>query len=263
MPDQDRLREATRLAILLRGLAGEVASMEASRCQGNWEGDDAVPWLPDIPEGLGARDWRGVGQVIHAIQSLDATLQEADFDGRAPPIGEEEFFSLGTVSVYGGVRPIHRGFVQPVLRLPVATRLPERVVAFLLGIPGDDEWLDRENHSNLGYHYHYLNAKRQRSAVAICWDIRAAPQSPHPLFQEKHGEAHSKFSGRPDLWGDTKRKSIHEACAPDLKRWSLDKFRMASDKAGPVWPLGAVLTPRPTSSVAAAVTGAKARRRRR
>lgn len=117
--------------------------------------------------------------------------------------------------------------------------MTDRVVAFLSKITGSDEWLKRENHDNLGYHYHYLNAKKDRSDVALSWDIRAHPQTPHPLFQEKHAESRSKFAGRPDLWGNTKRQSIHEACEKDLKQWTLDKFRMACDKAGPVWPLTA------------------------
>jgi hypothetical protein len=216
---------------------------------------------PDVPEQLEVGNWRGVSSVVDGVRILDHLLQEADFDKPAPELGEGEFFSLGTITAYGGTREIHRGFVQPVLRLPVAAHLPDRVVAFLVSISGDDDLLDRENHSNMGYHYHYLNSKKQRSAVVICWDIRATEQTPHPLFQEKHGEAHSKFSGRPDLWGKAKRGSIHEACAPDLKWWSLDKFRMASDKAGPVWPLGAALTPRSTSSAASLVTKAKRKRR--
>ncbi len=189
--------------------------------------------------------WRGISQIVKTVDALNRILEEAGFAAEPPPLGEWEFFSLGTVTLYGELRQIHAGFVQPILRLPVTTRLPDRVIAFLTRIPGDNDWLKGENHSNLGFHYHYLNAKKERSDVALCWDTRAEVKTPHPLFQEKHGESRSKFSGRPDLWGITKRQSIHEACARDLKRWTLDKFRMACDKAGPVWPLGARLTAKP------------------
>lgn len=262
MADQDRVQEAMRLAARLRATVGEIRRNEAPH-EHDVRADPAGPWLSEISDGSEAQASQGVRSVIDDIETLDGILQQAGFNEGPPQIGDGDFFSLGTIGAYGGLREIHRGFVQPVLRLPVATRIPDRVVAFLVKISGDDEWLDRENHSNLGYHYHYLNAKRQRSAVVICWDTRATPQVPHPLFQEKHGEAHSQFSGRPDLWGEAKRTSIHEACAPDLKRWSLDKFRMASNTAGPVWPLGTVLTPRAAPPSGTPLTSAKGRLKRR
>jgi hypothetical protein len=269
MPNQELLKAAMDLAIHLRDSVGEIADIEASRRQRDWVGDDAETWFPKFPQESDGIDWRGVGWVAEDIHNLNCILEKADFNERPPQTSGEEFFSLGTINAYGVAREIHRGFVQPVLRLPVSPRLPDRVIAFLVTIPGDDEWLHRENHFNLGYHYHYhyhyhyLNARKQRSDVVVCWDIRATPQTPHPLFQEKHGEAHSKFSGRPDLWGTTKRKSINKACASDLRRWPLDKFRMASDTASPVWPLGAVLTPRPASSIAMPPRSGKVRPQRR
>jgi hypothetical protein len=244
LADEDRLAKAKRLASRLNALATEVAHVESRRREQDWEADGEAPWSLDFFDHW-AGDWRGLGPLVETADALDRALEQAGFDAAPPPVGAWDLFSLGTVTLYGKPRQIHAGFVQPVLRLPIVTRLPDRVIAFLTRIPGEDGCLEGENHSNLGYHYHYLNAKKERSDVALCWDTRADPQTPHPLFQEKHGESHSRFSGRPDLWGKTKRQSIHGACAKDLKRWTLDKFRRACDKAGPVWPLGAVLTAKP------------------
>ncbi len=245
MADEDRLAKAKRLASRLCALASEVADQETLRREQDWETDGEASWAPESFD-RGVDDWPGLGPLVETADALNRALEEAGFDAEPPLVSACDFFSLGTVTFYGKLRQIHAGFVQPVLRLPVVTPLPDRVIAFLRQIPGDDEWLQGENHSNLGYHYHYLNAKKERSDVALCWDTRADPTTPHPLFQEKHGESHSKFPGRPDLWGKNKRWTIHEACAKDLKRWTLDKFRMACDKAGPVWPLGAVLTAKPS-----------------
>jgi hypothetical protein len=244
LADEDRLAKAERLASNLIALAIEVAQVESRRREQRRDADSEAPWSLDLFDHW-TGDWRGLSRLVETVDALDRVLVKAGFDAEPLPVGAWDFISLGTVTFYGKPQQIHAGFVQPVLRLPIVTRLPSRVIAFLTRIPGDDEWLARENHDNIGYHYHYLNARKERSDVAICWDTRADPQAPHPLFQEKHGESHSKFSGRPDLWGETKCRSIHEACAKDLKRWTLDKFRMACDKAGPVWPLGAVLTAKP------------------
>ena len=243
MADNDRLAEAKLLALHLTSLAAEVAQLERRSREQGWEADREPPWALDLFDWTD--DWRGLVPIVGTVDALDQALEEAGFDAEPPSLGGRDFFSLGAVTLVGKPRWIHTGYVQPMLRLPMVTRLPDRVIAFLTQMPGDDEWVEGENHCNLGYHYHYLNAKKERSDVALCWDTRAARQTPHPLFQEKHGESHSRFPGRPELWGKTKRQSFHDACAKDLNRWTLDKFRMACDKAGPVWPLGAVLTAKP------------------
>lgn len=244
MAEEVRLTKAIRLASHLHAIAAEIAKGESRRREQNGEGDGEAPWSPNIFH-QDTADWRGLELLVEVADALDQALEEGGFNAEPPSAEPGDFFSLGTITLYSAPRKIHAGFVQPVLRLPIVTRLTDRVIAFLTRIPGYDEWLKGENHFNLGYHYHYLNAKQERSDVALCWDTRAQAQTPHPLFQEKHGESHSKFSGRPDLWGTHKRQSIHKACSKDLRRWTLDKFRMACDKAGPVWPLGAMLTAKP------------------
>jgi hypothetical protein len=139
------------------------------------------------------------------------------------------------------MRNIHIGFIEPVLRVPIISRLPQTVIAFLLAIPGERDLLKREHHNQVGWHYHYLNFKKARSNLVLCWDTRAVGQkgTDHPLFQENHAEGRSDFKARPDTWGLTKKKSMHDACAPDLDRWPLSTFRCASAKANAVWPVSA------------------------
>jgi hypothetical protein len=195
-----------------------------------------------LPEVVGL----GVSPFNEIVEALDQALAVAGY-GVEPmeDLPLDEFWTLGSRAKRGPIRNIHAGFLEPVLRLPLVRRVPERVVAFLLAIPGDRDLLKREHHNQVGWHYHYLNFRRARSNIVLCWDTRATRKAGqvYPLFQETHGEDHADFAGRPDLWGPTKKESMHEACVPDLDKWPLDSFRCASNKAGPVWPLTAILTP--------------------
>lgn len=73
-------------------------------------------------------------------------------------------------------------------------------------------------------------------------------KSKRPIFQENNGEGGNAFAARPDLWGNYKKQTMHEAAYPDLGRWPLNEFRCASNKSQPVWPPGAQLTPVPTKT---------------
>jgi hypothetical protein len=181
------------------------------------------------------------------VDTLNQILTEAGYGMdpskyRLPP---SEFWTLGSMTITYPIRAIYRGYVEAVLRVPIIPRVPEPLVAFLLEIPGERDLLKREHHDQVGWHYHYLDFKKARSNVVLCWDTHAVRQAgkDHPLFQETHGESHADFTARPDLWGPPKKRSMHNACAPDLDTWSLGTFRCASAKAGPVWPLSAKLTP--------------------
>lgn len=188
-------------------------------------------------------------EFVEKINQLDAYLEKKEERGM-PPTTElypGEFWSLGSVRYRAPPRAILRGFLEPVLRVQLLDRVPDRVVAFLISIEGDKDLLLREHHSQVGWHYHYLDKDKRRSDVVLCWDTRApyCICNEHPLFQEKHGEGKSKLTARPELWADKKRQSMHTACVCDLTRWSIDKFRCASKKALPVWPKTSILTPHP------------------
>jgi hypothetical protein len=240
--EDHRMKRACELANRLRSTLFEHQGSELS--------------LPEEPIGEGV--WRPLPKIVPSevtslqpfgdiIESLDQTLIEAGYGNEQTEhrLAPDEFWTLGSRTISFPIRGIHIGFIEPVLRVPIISRLSETVVAFLLTIEGERDLLKREHHSQVGWHYHYLDFKKARSNIVLCWDTRAVRQNrqDHPLFQETHGEGHADFPGRPDLWGNTKKKSMHDACAPDLDNWPLSTFRCASNKAGPVWPLAATLTP--------------------
>lgn len=171
------------------------------------------------------------------LKELNSALDRAAFEHDEDT---DDSWVLGKVKIRFPIRRIHGGFVEPLLIVPVVSRVPPLAVSFLIKVPGFKDALEREHHG-VGYHYHYLDQKRRRSNRVLCWDTRAEQkEDSHPLFQEEHGEG---FPARPDLWGDHKRISFHDACLPDLQRKSLTEFRCASSKALPVWPTSSVLTP--------------------
>ena len=165
-------------------------------------------------------------------------------------------------------RDIHLGYLIPRKISALYRNVPPIVVAFLIELPGGKDFLDRENH-NFGWHDHYLDKKHRRSDVILSWDTRWKLGAKHlsgsairPIFSERHAEGKAKFVARPELWGDTKRESVHESCSPDLKR-DIKEFRCASNKSDAVWPIGSVLTPQQTTaSVSGGAVGSQAPKRK-
>jgi len=224
---------------LLEHQHGELSRSDEPIGDGSWQP------LP-MPFSLEEQVVQPFGEII---DSLDRILTEAEYRAKSSKwlLASDEFWTLGSTTRCFPIRNIHIGFVEPVLRIPIISRLPEAVIAFLLAIPGERDLLKREHHNQVGWHYHYLDFKQARSNLVLCWDTRAAHRqgNDHSLFQETHAESHADFKARPDLWGITKKKSMHDVCAPDLDRWPLSTFRCASAKAQPVWPVSARVTPMP------------------
>lgn len=219
-----------------RAIAEDLRWLVQRAAQRDWAEAD-LPGLQEI-----------LGKIANALETLEQVLEDRA-EGAAPKehaIDNEGVWSLGQITTSGPRRPIRGGWVEPVVgrRLIVTSPL---IIAFLTSLP-DGDWLKRERHAHFGWHYHYLDRRRRRSDIVLCWDVRALPPKPElrPLFQEKHGEGGADFSARPDTWGERKRRSVHEACLPDLDR-PIEEFRSPANKAIAVWPRGAVLT-RPAGS---------------
>lgn len=234
------------------------------------------------PEPIVEGDWRPLPdhephqyQVGHyaktLVEELDKALADNGWqpDPGAAPIPSGETYSLGSIVRRAPIRMIARGFVEPVRRTPLVERLPNQVALYLIGIPGGRDFLEREQHG-FGWHYHYLDARRRRSDIILCWDTRwkppADPTIPwhdrtRPLFQEKHGEGSRDFPARPELWRAPKKESMYEACRPDLKR-QISEFKCAADKARIVWPLGKTLTPRSAAPMTAGAPAAERQKKR-
>ncbi|RMI05378.1 hypothetical protein [Sinorhizobium meliloti] len=190
------------------------------------------------------------------VKELDEVLKHSNWrpDRGPPPSPDTGHWTLGSVEQRAPARKIHLGYLEPVRLFPVVERVPDPVRAFLTQIPGWDDYLKRENHPGVGWHYHYLADLRKRSDVLLAWDTRwQAPPAPlknrlpplHPLFGEKHGEGKADVRAKPWLWGDKKKESMYGVCAPDLRKWKIHEFRCASSQADPVWPSGAKVTPIP------------------
>lgn len=181
------------------------------------------------------------------IEDIARKLQDTNWrpERRRMVQPDSEAWSFGAIVQRAPIRKIHRGYLEPVRRFPVVEEVPEIVVQFLMRLPGGGDYLDRDNHS-VGWHYHYLPDRHTRSDVILSWDTRWAPPAQgtiRPIFQEKHGEGRYSFQAKPWLWGDAKKQSMHEMCTPDLRKWAIETFRCASNKAGAVWPITATLTP--------------------
>jgi hypothetical protein len=190
------------------------------------------------------------------INELERALKEENWrpDGKFDPIQFAGSWTLGWVEQRVPARKIYRGYLQPVRNFPIVERVPKLVLAFLTKIPGWNDYVKRENHPGVGWHYHYLIDPRTRSDALLAWDTRWQRSSElasalHPLFGEKHGEGKADAQARPWLWGDKKKKSMYEVCARDLLKWKMDEFRCASALADPVWPTTGSVSPMPSPSV--------------
>ncbi|BCH19596.1 hypothetical protein [Mesorhizobium sp. L-2-11] len=237
------------------------------------------------PKPIGKITWRELPEIYpvqsdlnsrarELVQQLNEALTDANWNPKQP-INEafsDEEWTFGTAeTIRAPIREIHGGFLEPTRRVPLVAQLPQQVVYFLITIEEGSDYLERETHG-MGWHYHYLDWKERRSNVVLSWDTRwtnLVPQTKPPqtrgLFVEEHGEkTNADFTAKPWLWGLNKRKTMYEACSPDLVTWPIESFKCAANKSEVVYPLTSSLTPHP-SSVTGLSTGAvrsKAKRRR-
>jgi hypothetical protein len=193
-------------------------------------------------------------RAIAIVEKLDKSLAESGWQPAdplsVPPMGQRWVY--GIVPQRARMRPIVRGFLEPVRHAPLVSELPDRVVLYLRAVLPDGDGLEFENHGGVGWHYHYIDYKYRRSNVILSFDtrwttpVRTSASVLRPLFVEPHGKAKARFKARPHLWSAPKRESIYAVCARDL-RLGIENFRCAKNGAETVWPLGAILTPHPSA----------------
>lgn len=202
------------------------------------------------------------------VNELERALQEENWrpDGKFDTTQFAGSWTLGWVEQRAPARKIHRGYLQPVRNFPIVERVPKLVLAFLTKIPGWNDYVKRENHPGVGWHYHYLLDPRTRSDALLAWDTRwqrpsGSPSALHPLFGEKHGEGKADAHAKPWLWGDKKKKSMYEVCVRDLVKWKINEFRCASAHADPVWPTTGSVTPMPSITAGSGPSSGKKKKR--
>lgn len=240
------------IASRLIGLASEAAPREID---GEWLG------MAEMDDELLAQEF-GVTQryLVPAKQMLDelqGALADGGWDREIPCVRESDRdrWTFGTAMIIRGTpRAILRGFLQPLRRVPILTRVPDRVALYLMTIDEGEDYLEKETHSGVGWHYHYLDWRRARSDVVLCWDTRwiiPNPQTKPPaqrgLFVEKHAEGGKPFKAKPRLWGPRKRKTMYDVCDADLQKRRIEEYRCAANKSELVYPPGTMLTPHPLS----------------
>jgi hypothetical protein len=145
-------------------------------------------------------------------------------------------WSLGTVILQIEARPILRGNIEFRETLQIAPALTDRMVAFLMKVPGTRDQIIREIHGHWGYHYHYLDETNRRSDTLLTFDQNSSSQANPTLSWERHADG-DKFKARAQKWCDDKRESVYGVCFPDTKRWALSVFKRPASNAEPVWPL--------------------------
>ncbi len=211
------------------------------------------------------------------LAELQAALTGADWEPEAPSTlnSEQGHWKFGTaMTVRTSPRPIHRGFLQPLTRVSILANVPDHVAMYLITITDGEEYLKRERHDVIGWHYHYLNDHKIRSDVVLCWDTRWNAPDPQTkssarrgLFVEKHAEKGKRFIAKPHLWGSQKRNTMYDACLADLKKRKITEYRCAANKSELVYPPGASLTPHSaafaTALKAAVTKNRKSRKKRR
>ena len=138
------------------------------------------------------------------IERLDDVLAETDFNPR-PVLNEVGIplgggLAIGRIQVVLAPRAIHGGFLQPTLNVPVVVPASDRVIAYLITLPGEDDYLFREHKGTL-WHYHYLNSAEVRSDVILCWDTRQTiNESIHPVKAAAALDANADAESRRSRW---------------------------------------------------------------
>lgn len=206
-------------------------------------------------------DDRYSSQAKRLLRDLEIALAEENWQPQPPElelaVGQEWHFGQREDLIARPVR-ILRGYIQPVKSRPLLLSVSLKVVCFLMTVERGKDYLLRESGGGIGWHYHYLDWKKRRSDVVVCWDTRwtddpnkKSLKGGRGLFVEPHAVRWAEFTARRDRWGDEKRAIMYLVCSDDLKTRDISEYRCASNNSEAVYPFTATLTPRPATTSAA------------
>jgi hypothetical protein len=185
-------------------------------------------------------------RVCRRVETLNRALDQARHqeDRKSAigyPAGQDLRFE--PTKVFAGRKQIHLGMVDRYFIFPAIPPPSIPLLRLVIKMPDADELLIREKHDVFGWHYHYCDHKRRRSDVLMAFDrSRLCQESPPsgkqivPLCWEPHAINKAKFQAKPWLWGDRKRRSIYQACEPDLSVTPALTYKPPSKEAQDVWP---------------------------
>ncbi len=191
---------------------------------------------------------RLVAEIEDSIESIARRLdrpwsRRRSSEGRTRHEEADDWvWTLGSVDYVLEERLILRGSVELRKTEPVAPKIPDEVVQFLVTVPGTKDKITRESHGHWGYHYHYLDSRNRRSDTLLTFDPRStdptnlSPANPN-LYWEQHAEGTKEFQARARNWSDRKRQSVYSVCLPDTKKFKLSDFKTPASDAEPVWPV--------------------------
>jgi hypothetical protein len=226
-------------------LIGDVRTTSFDRAWANMENEH---WMDTRRDDIPRQGSDSEKRLAELVDEIDATLPDDEVDLETVRDFESQKWSIGSELVVLAPYKILRGFLVPVLEVPTLVPITLKLFA-LIRINGVRDWLVRENHG-FGYHYHYVLADKRRTTTMLCWDTRwqsSVKDEPkglnyRPLCHQLHNDSSKNILATPGAWGDKKRKSVRNACVPDLRRRSMADFLSAARDAEVVWPRSAVAT---------------------
>jgi hypothetical protein len=169
------------------------------------------------------------------IQDLHADIYELE-DLLAERHDPSKLETYGTVNQHLGRRSFHGGFIDKRRSVPLLRRSPPDVIRLLVNVPSFGDYIKRENHSNFGIHYHYLDSNKKRSDTVLCFENNSS----WPLLAEKHAEKSAHFSARPQAWSQNRRQAVYDVLNTEKEKFEPDKFRLPSKGSTLVWQENAV-----------------------
>lgn len=141
--ESGRFERAISLANRLKATIRECSVPEAQIDLDAWWGDGSS--LVDI-RCAGVPDEHI--QIREIADGLDRELSEIGYrsDQSVDRIGRLPALHLGFVKINLPHRRILRGYLRPSMVAPIAIEITERVMVFLIELPGGDHLLHRDNH---------------------------------------------------------------------------------------------------------------------
>lgn len=210
-----------------------LASRKREGTAGVRRGTGSIPLI--IPEGF-YEDALGILREIESVtQGLNQQIENAE---SSSPLGprNRQILELGEIFLEREEFPIVRGSLRLVQRRPIISNISVSTALFLQRVDNRHVVI-REIHGAWGYHFHYCNAKMERSDTILSFREKLNKFGKKVVFHEAHAEGKSSFHARVDLWGRKKKESAYSACSIGYGKLALADFKKPGANAETLWPV--------------------------